>query len=48
MMLHAMGQMVMYFTVEGERTIDVSALPAGIYTLQFLGGRLVTEKLVIR
>ena len=48
MMLNAMGQMVMYFTVEGERTIDVSALPAGIYTLQFLGGRLVTEKLVIR
>lgn len=48
MMLNAMGQMVMYFTVDGERTIDVSALPAGIYTLQFLGGRLVTEKLVIR
>ena len=48
MMLNVLGQMVMYFTVEGERTVDVSALPAGVYTLQLLGGRLVTEKLVIR
>ena len=48
MMLNTLGQMVMYFTVEGERTIDVSALPAGIYTLQFLGGRLVTQKLMIQ
>lgn len=48
MMLNTMGQVVMYFTVEGERTIDVSHLPAGIYTLQFLGGRLVTKKVVVR
>ena len=48
MMLNTFGQMVMYFAVDGERTIDVSGLPAGVYTLQMLGGRLVTEKLIIR
>lgn len=47
MMLNAMGQMVMYFTVDGERTLDVSRLPAGVYTLQMLGGSLVTKRLVI-
>ena len=47
MMLNMYGQMVMFFTVEGQRTIDVSRLPAGIYTLQMLGGSLVTEKLII-
>ena len=48
MMLNTLGQMVMYFTVEGERTIDVSHLLAGVYTLQMLGGRLVTQKVVIQ
>ena len=48
MMLNMMGQMVMYFTVNGKRTIDVNRLPAGVYTLQMLGGRLVTEKVVIQ
>ena len=47
MMLNMQGQMVMFFTVEGQRTIDVSRLPAGVYTLQMLGGSVVTEKLVI-
>lgn len=47
MMLNVWGQMVMYFTVDGERTIDVSHLPAGIYTLQILGGSLVSKKLII-
>lgn len=48
MMLNMMGQMVMYFTVEGERTIDVSHLPAGVYTLQMLGGSVVTKKVIIK
>ena len=48
MMLNTLGQMVMYFTVDGTRTIDVSHLPSGVYTLQMLGGRLVTEKVVVR
>ena len=47
MMLNMYGQMVMFFTVEGQRTIDVSRLPAGIYTLHMLGGSEVTKKLVI-
>ena len=47
MMLNMYGQMVMFFTVEGQRTIDVSHLPAGVYTLQMLGGSVVTRKVVI-
>jgi len=47
MMLNMYGQMVMFFTVEGQRTIDVSRLPAGIYTLQMLGGSVVTQKVVV-
>ncbi len=47
MMLNMYGQMVMFFTVEGQRTIDVSHLPAGVYTLQMLGGSVVTQKLVV-
>jgi len=47
MMLNMQGQLVMFFTVEGQRTIDVSRLPAGVYTLQMLGGSVVTEKIVI-
>ena len=47
MMLNMQGQLVMFFTVEGQRTIDVSRLPAGVYTLQMLGGSVITEKIVI-
>ena len=47
MMLNMYGQIVKFFTVEGQRTIDVSRLPAGIYTLQMLGGNMVTKKIVI-
>ena len=47
MVLNVMGQLVMYFTVDGERTIDVSQLPAGVYTLQMLGGSVVTKKFII-
>ena len=47
MMLNMYGQMVMFFTVEGQRTIDVSRLPAGVYTLQMLGGSMVTKKIIV-
>jgi len=47
MVLNMQGQMVMFFTVEGQRTIDVSRWPAGVYTLQMLGGSVVTRKLVV-
>ena len=47
MVLNMQGQIVATFTVEGQRTIDVSRWPAGVYTVQMLGGSLVTKKLVI-
>ncbi len=47
MMLNMYGQMVMFFTVEGQRIIDVSHLPAGVYTLQMLGGSMLTKKIVV-
>ena len=47
LVLNMHGQEVMYFTVEGSRTIDVSKLPAGIYTVKMLGGSVVTQKVVI-
>jgi hypothetical protein len=47
MVLNMQGQLVATFTVEGQRTIDVSRWPAGVYTVQMLGGSVVTRKLVI-
>ena len=47
LIVNMQGQEVMYFTVEGQRTIDVSKLPAGIYTVKMLGGCVETQKLVI-
>ena len=47
MMLNMTGQMVMYFTVDGERSIDVSHLPSGVYTLQMLGGSVISRKLIV-
>jgi hypothetical protein len=47
MVLNMQGQVVMFFTVEGQRTVDVSRLPAGVYMIQMLGGNVVTKKLII-
>jgi hypothetical protein len=47
MVLNMQGQIVATFTVEGQRTIDVSRWPAGVYTVQMLGGSVVTRKLVV-
>ena len=47
MVLNMQGQIIATFTVEGQRTIDVSRWPAGVYSVQMLGGSLVTKKLVI-
>jgi hypothetical protein len=47
MVLNMQGQIMATFTVEGQRTIDVSRWPAGIYTVQMLGGCVVTEKVVV-
>ena len=47
MVLNMHGQIVAIFTVEGQSTIDVSRWPAGVYTVQMMGGSLVTRKLVV-
>ena len=47
MVLNMQGQIVASFTMEGQRTIDVSHWPAGVYTIQMLGGSLMTRKLVV-
>lgn len=47
MVLNIQGQIVANFTMESQRTIDVSHWPAGVYSVQILGGNLVTKKLVI-
>ena len=41
------GQEVMYFTVEGERTVDISGLASGVYVVKMLGGGMVTKKLIV-
>ena len=47
MVLNMQGQIVATFTVEGQRTIDVSRWPAGVYTVQMLGGSMVTKKVIV-
>ena len=47
MVLNMQGQIVATFTMDGQRTIDVSRWPSGVYTVQMLGGSLVTKKMVV-
>ncbi|MCR5013268.1 MAG: T9SS type A sorting domain-containing protein [Bacteroidales bacterium] len=47
LMLNMQGQEVMHFTVEGQRSIDVSHLPAGVYFVKMLAGEVTTQKVVI-
>ena len=47
MVINMQGQIVTTFTMEGQRTIDVSRWPAGVYIVQMLGGSLVTKKLAV-
>ena len=48
LMMNMQGQEVMYFTVQGKRTVDVSHLQPGMYIVKMLGGAVVTEKIVIK
>jgi hypothetical protein len=48
LVLNMQGQEVMYFTVEGKRTIDISSLSPGIYVVKMLGGGMITKKLIIK
>ena len=47
MVLNMQGQIVATFNMAGQRTIDVSRWPAGVYMVQILGGNVITKKLVI-
>ena len=47
MVLNMQGQIVATFTLEDQRTIDVSRWPAGVYTVKMLGGNVVTKKIVV-
>ena len=47
MVLDMQGQIVATFNMEGQRTLDVSRWPSGVYTVKMLGGSAVTLKLVV-
>ena len=47
MVLNMQGQIVANFAFEGQHTLDISRWPSGVYTVQMLGGSLVTKKLVV-
>ena len=44
--VNAQGQIVKNFNMEGTATIDMNDLPAGIYMVQLLGGKMITRKIV--
>nr|MCR5013161.1 T9SS type A sorting domain-containing protein [Bacteroidales bacterium] len=45
--LNAQGVEVRGFSMNGSATIDVSDLPAGLYFVNVIGGKLVTKKVMI-
>ena len=46
--INSQGVKVRGFSVDGERTIDVSDLPSGLYFVHVIGGKVVTRKVVIQ
>ena len=46
--INPQGAKVRGFSVEGQRTIDVSDLPSGIYFVHIIGGKVVTRKVMIQ
>lgn len=44
--INSQGVHVKAFGVEGTATIDMSDLPAGVYFVQMLGGKMVTRKII--
>lgn len=45
--INLQGQTVMDFSISGEKTVDVSQLPAGIYFVKVLGSKAHVQKVVI-
>ena len=46
--INPQGAKVRGFSVEGQRTIDVSDLPSGLYFVHIIGGKMVTRKVMIQ
>jgi hypothetical protein len=46
--INSQGVRVRNFSVDGQRTIDVSDLPSGLYFVHVVGGKVVTRKVVIQ
>ena len=47
-MINSQGVKVKGFSVDGQRTIDVSDLPSGLYFVHIIGGKVVTRKVMIQ
>ena len=46
--VNAQGVIVRNFNMIDAVTIDMSDLPAGIYMVQVLGGKMVTKKIIVQ
>ena len=46
--INAQGMIVRNFNMIGSTTVDMSDLPAGIYVVQVLGGKMVTKKVIVQ
>ena len=47
-MINSQGVKVKGFSIDGQRTIDVSDLPSGLYFVHIIGGKVVTRKVMIQ
>ena len=46
--INSQGLIVKNFNMIGSATVDMSDLPAGIYVVQVLGGKMVTKKVIVQ
>ena len=46
--INSQGIRVRSFSVDGQRTVDVSDLPSGLYFVHVVGGKVVTRKVMIQ
>ena len=45
--LNAQGVEVRSFVMDKQKTVDVSDLPAGLYFVNVIGGKVVTQKVIV-